>query len=364
MPLEQRHLLIAPVSTAYAEDARAAPYGANARQRARRTMALAPLEAAPYVGTPAPTNCHQLAGQRVCSLPIDEDRLACRLMPRVALLDVPLDCSATSRGEERASAALREAGLLHRLDARDAGVVAARVRDTRRDPTTGVIAAEEIRSVSMLIARRVRELLDGGETPLVLGGDCTVLLGVFAGLPDGTGLWFVDGHADFYDGETSPTGEAADMDLAMLTGHTPNLVAGRTRLVDPAAVVLLGHRPDSADPDVAEENARVDPAIAAFTAPELRAQGMSAAAKSAAALLAGRPAWLHIDLDVLDESALSAVTYPQPHGLDWEELVTLARPLATASNLIGVSVADFNPDHDPSGHAAHQVVQALERVLA
>ena len=69
----------------------------------------------------------------------------------------------------------------------------------------------------MAIAARVREL-EARERPLVLGGDFTLLLGVFQALPRGSGLWFIDGHADFLDGKSSPTGEAADMDLAILTG--------------------------------------------------------------------------------------------------------------------------------------------------
>ena len=90
------------------------------------------------------------------------------------------------------------------------------------------------------------------EHPLVVGGDCTLLLGVFQALPRGSGLWFVDGHADFFDGESSPTGEAADMELAILTGHGPaGLLEGARPLLEPAAVVLLGHRPAELHPDVA-----------------------------------------------------------------------------------------------------------------
>jgi hypothetical protein len=40
-----------------------------------------------------------------------------------------------------------------------------------------------------------------------------------------------------------------------------------------------------------------------------------------------RPAWLHLDLEVLDEAALPAVTYPQPRGLDWDAFVALASAL-------------------------------------
>ena len=133
-----------------------------------------------------------------------------------AILDVPIDSSGTGRGEERGPAAIRAAGLVSRLRARYAGEVDSRIRDTRRDRDTGVVGAAEVRRASRGIAPRVREVLDARERPLVLGGDCTLLLGVFQALPRGSGLWFVDGHADFFDGDSSPTGEAADMDLAEL----------------------------------------------------------------------------------------------------------------------------------------------------
>jgi arginase len=284
-------------------------------------------------------------------------------MGPLSVIDVPLDCSGAGRGEELAPAALRAAGLVERLGAHDAGEVDARIHDSRRDPDTGVIGADDVRRASAAIADGVRAIMGAGRRPFVAGGDCTLLLGVFQALPPGAGLWFVDGHADFYDGESSPTGEAADMELSILTGHGPDGLLGPRApdgpLLDPAAVVLIGHRPAELGPDVALESGRIDPAIHALTAPELRERGAARVGADAAARLAERPAWLHLDLDVLDESALPAVSYPQPLGLDWEELVALARPLAAAPNLVGVSVADFNPERDPDGAYAERVVDAL-----
>ena len=278
----------------------------------------------------------------------------------MAILDAPVDSSGAGRGEEHAPRALRAAGLVQRLDAIDAGEADARIRDTRRDPDTGVIGAADVRRAAIAIGSRVRELLDAGQCPLVLGGDCTLLLGVFGALPRGSGLWFIDGHADFFDGESSPTGEAADMDLAILTGHGPlRLLDAHGALVEAAAVVLLGHRPAELHPDVARENARLHPAIHALTSPEIRERGAAEVARAAATRLAKRPAWLHLDLDVLDRRALPAVSYPQALGLDWDELVALVGPLAAAPNLVGASVADFNPDLDPDGSHAARVVEAL-----
>lgn len=228
-----------------------------------------------------------------------------------------------------------------------------------------MIGAADVRQATAEIARTVHAVVETGDRPLVLGGDCTLLLGVFAALHAGTGLWFVDGHADYFDGESSPTGEAADMDLAILTGHgPPGLLEGDGTLLDPAAVVLLGHRPSASDPDVARENARLDPAIQALTAPEVRERGPAAIGAWASERLAACPAWLHLDLDVLDESALPAVSYPQPLGLDWDELTALARPLARSPNLAGISLADFNPDRDPDGVHAARIVDFTAALLA
>lgn len=73
----------------------------------------------------------------------------------------------------------------------------------------------------------------------------------------------------------------------------------------------------------------------------------------------GRPAWLHLDLDALDEQELPAVTYAQPQGVRWEELIELLRPLLAAANLVGFSLADLDADRDPTGEHARRVVDAL-----
>ena len=89
-------------------------------------------------------------------------------------------------------------------------------------------------------------------------------------------------------------------------------------------------------------------------------------AGSRAAAWAGRlriPMWLHLDVDVLDPSAMPAVTYPQPGGPDLDQLAAVLTPLAASPGLVGVSVADFRPDLDPTGALAIRIVDLLDRVL-
>jgi arginase len=285
------------------------------------------------------------------------------------VVDVPLDSSGSGRGEERAPQALRAAGLLAAVDGGNGGIVDAAIRDAVRDPVTGVVGADEIRRATRNTAAAVRDMRAEPDLPrpLLVGGDCTLLVGVFGALPPGTALWFLDGHPDFLDGTTSETGEAADMDLSILTGHGPAGIvdgpAGGGPLVDPALVDLVGHRRPDDDLARVEHRRLAAAAVRSLTARQVRDRGPADVGTAIAGQGDG-PAWLHLDLDVLDAEALPAVTYPQPDGLSWDDLVALTRPLVRSGRVCGISVADFNPDLDPDGAHARRVVDALAEILA
>ncbi|MGS2617373.1 arginase family protein [Micromonospora sp. LZ34] len=282
---------------------------------------------------------------------------------RWVVLDAPLDSSGTGRGEQRAPEALRAAGLLAALGADDGGRVDAVVDDPERDPASGLIGAVQVRRAGAAVAARVGELLAAGRRPLVLGGDCAILPGICLALPPAVTLWFVDGHPDFYDGRTSETGEGADMELSVVTGHGPAAAVDHDGpLVDPARVHLLGHRPPD-DPASQVEADRIDPRIHQLPVPELRRRGAGEVGAELAAAGDG-PAWLHLDLDAVDPRDLPAVTYREPDGLRWAELTALVTPLARADRLLGMSVTDLNTDEDPDGRHTRRVVEVLAELLS
>ncbi|KAB1915520.1 arginase family protein [Micromonospora sp. AMSO31t] len=288
------------------------------------------------------------------------------------LVGAPWDCSGLGRGERLAPAALRAAGLSDLVpdDAGDAPIV---IDDDRRDDATGVRALGQTGRAARVLA----DWLDAaagrrpGGRPLVLGGDCSLLLGVLPWLRrdrNRVGLWFVDGHPDFLDGPSSPTGETADMDLALLTGSGPEQLTApaglAAPLVAPADVVLLGHRTRDLDPEAAAEVARLPDTIRRFDAPAV-AGAPRRCGESAAALLADVDGgvWLHVDCDVLDPAALPAVSYPEPGGPNPGQLADLLEPLVASPRLIGVSIADFRPDLDPGGAHAATLVALLGGLL-
>ena len=96
-----------------------------------------------------------------------------------------------------------------------------------------------------------------------------------------------------------------------------------------------------------------------FGAAELRAQGVAAAAAELAERLGVAPFWLHLDVDVLDQEIFPATDYPQPDGLDWEELGALLATFARRDALVGASLACYNPDKDPGLDRGRRLVAAL-----
>jgi arginase len=288
-------------------------------------------------------------------------------VPAIVALGSPLDCSGRGRGEQAGPDALRATGLLDRLGAEDVGDVHPPISSARREPVTGIIAESEIRAACAAVRDAVLAIFHRPALPLVLGGDCAYLPGCLAAARrryGRAGLAFVDGHLDFFDGATSSTGEAADMDLAEICGYgDPALteLAGEAPMVNPADVVVLGHRIDRTS-GISEADL-VDDRVEQHLAGEVSADPARAGAAVADRLAGTGAMWLHIDLDVLDPAVMPAITYPQPGGLTWEALEAVLEPLAASPALIGVSIADLVPPLDPDGAAATRTAGILERVI-
>jgi arginase len=299
-------------------------------------------------------------------------------MLRFAAIDAPSNLGLRPSGVERLPEALRRAGLPARLRARDAGrVEPAAAYDPARAPDTRLLNGPGLRATAHALADAVAGVTGRGEVALVLAGDCSVVLGAMFGLRRAAraagrdrrfGLLFADGHVDFYEPDASPTGEVADMELALVTGRGPAILAqldapgdGAGPLVRDEDVAAVGAR-DAAERDRAGSQDVRQTAIHLFELDAVRSRGMPAVAAEAVAVVA-RPElagfWLHVDADVLDDAVMPAVDYRQPGGLAPEELVTLLRAAAGTGRLAGVSVAIYNPALDPDGRAARVLAECV-----
>lgn len=295
--------------------------------------------------------------------------------PPFTTIGVPIDSVGLGReeshGTELSPAALRAAGL-GRLGWLDAGDLDVRIPSHDRDAETGVVGIDGVLSTTDVVRSAVAAHCRAGGRPFVLGGCCTLAAGALAGARDalGTvGLVYVDGHLDFYDGLTSPTGEAADMPVAVILGDGPRQWVERVApgpVCPPAAIAILGYHDPIELEDLGSQLA-TNLRLGMFAADAATIQRDGPVSTGTVALEhVGRAAdhiWLHIDLDVLDERVFPATDYLMSGGLDWDDLVELLRPVALDDRLVGWSISCYNPEKDPDGSNGRAIVTAIERLF-
>jgi arginase len=294
-------------------------------------------------------------------------------MRRIAILDAPSNLGlrpptpSSVPGCAKAPGALRDHGLLARLGARDAGChTPPRFDPGEWRPGDGVSQAAEIARYSIRLAERITAIIDAGEFPLVLGGDCSIVLGsALASRAVGEerggriGLIYVDAHSDFrHPGNASVVGAAAGEVLALVTGRGQAELAAidqRRPYVQDRDVVMVGLRPT--------DEYRMDLHAGGFAVrgvPDVRSHGAARTAQWARTQLAECAGfWLHVDVDVLDPSVMPAVDAPDPGGIAYPELELLLRGLTGAAECIGADVTVFDPDFDPDGLYARDLVSVL-----
>jgi arginase len=265
-------------------------------------------------------------------------------------------------GVYKLAGALRDKRLLERLAAVDGGVVVPPRYHSQWKPGDGVRNELAIERFSLRLADRLAALLDRGSFPVVLGGDCSILLGNMLALRrrGRYGLVFVDAHSDFrHPGNSGAVGSAAGEDLALVTGRGDALanLEDRRRLVRDSDVVAIGVR--SGDGALGELNAL---GIAVRTADDVRRQGAASVAHEASAHFAGDGLdgfWIHCDVDALDSAVMPAVDTPERGGLEFQQLSELLHGLLADRRARGLEITIFDPDLDEDGELAGQLTRCI-----
>ncbi len=297
----------------------------------------------------------------------------------LALVGVPTSAGTHGPGQEKAPGALRAAGLVRALEAagvevRDEGdlpvaMYRAAVADPRQRDLDGVAEA------AGRVADRVAEVLDQGRTPLVLGGDCTITLGVVAGFArhggDDFGLLYFDGDADLSTPATTSSGVLDSMVVAHLLGEgAPALtrLGPRVPLLPGDRLVLFGFD-DPDDLGEAQQALLARHGPTAWPASRIREVPGGPRAAAVAALgdleaRAGRVV-VHFDVDVVDTGDLPLANFPHfNQGLTLADAVACLEVFCGSAKLGGVVVTEVNPDHDPDGTQLGRLVDGLVAALA
>jgi arginase len=287
----------------------------------------------------------------------------------VVVVDAPsnLGLSPPEEGREPGvrglASALRERGLMYRLGAEDGGRLTPPPYSPEVESGTGTRNGEAIRGFSLDLAERLGAIVRGGRFPLVLGGDCSILLGSMLALRrvGRFGLVFVDGHLDFrHPGNSARLGAVAGEDLALVTGRGSERltdIGGLRPLVRDEDVVALGER--EAYPGWRDIH---DTEITVWDLSRLRELGFAGAAERAVEKLRASGVegfWVHLDADVLDDALMPAVDSRQPGGMRYGELVQLLKPLLRSGLAVGMEITIFDPELDSTGEIAEAFTAAV-----
>jgi arginase len=187
---------------------------------------------------------------------------------------------------------------------------------------------------------QVDDAIAAGEVPVLVAGHCPVCMAtlpaVIARRPEARILW-LDAHADFNTPETTPSRFLGGMCLAAACGQWDSGFEGD---VPTEQVVLAGVR------DLDEGEQRL------VGRSGVRVVGSSTAtAARAVAALEGAPVFIHLDLDVLDESIVPA-EFPAPGGLTLAALADVLAGVGASSEVLGIEITCFPaPDAVPDGDA-------------
>ena len=288
-------------------------------------------------------------------------------MNRYEILEAPSVLGLFPKGVERLSRVLLDAGLAERLPAARGPLVRPPAYAAGIDPESGVRNATAIAGYARALADEVGSVLSRDAFPVVLGGDCSILLGSLLALRrrGRYGLLFLDGHADFAHPSEDPAGEAASMDLALATGRGPKVVADiedRGPLVRDDDVALLAYRVFTDGTDRHLGTHVRDTAILVRDLDDIRRDGLTDALEASLARMARDDLsgfFVHLDADVLDDAAMPAVDYRDAGGLRFSEVARIVGAALATGKAVGLELTIFNPALDLDGSLARELVDML-----
>lgn len=276
-------------------------------------------------------------------------------------------------GTWRAPAALIAAGLLQALNPRGFKALTRPIYSTEVQPGTRLRNGHTIRSFNVALANLVSEASRQGDFALVIGGDCSILLGALAGVREAgpISLIHIDGHSDFrHPGNYDPTqslGAVAGMDLALATGRGEQLATEWPGIAGPlvvdADVIQLGERENRDDdfawPDI---NSTAINRIDVFEALRIGPTAVIGRIREVLAQKPDQSYWIHLDIDVLDQIVMPAVDSPGSPGIPPDDLLSILVPFVANPLCRGMTVTVFDPDLDPDGYLAATIVKLLAQL--
>ena len=293
-------------------------------------------------------------------------------MRKIGIIGVPSSAGARRTGQEAAPGFFRRAGLVERLGS--SGLVVHDFGDlpeVRFQPDPQHPQAQNLQLVLDVISRvagRVEAAAREEAIPLVLGGDCTITLGVLAGLIKGApnlGLMYFDGDLDLNTPDTTPSGIFDGMVMAHLTGKGVDALARsgpRYPLMAEEDIALFGYNAEAGSIDPVELELLGQGGMLKYPVSGIRGRAGEAALGALRELEDRADSILvHFDVDVIDFADFPAADVPHSKGLSFDEAISALAVFMGSRKFAGLVITEFNVQRDPGGSLARRLVEALVR---
>lgn len=284
----------------------------------------------------------------------------------ISIIGVPMDYGQSRRGVDMGPTAIRYAGIEEKLSklnysVKDLGNIHIPFEPTGESDSNlknlnSVITANE------LLQKKVKEVVDSGDFPLVLGGDHSIAIGTIAGVHQkylNLGVIWFDAHGDLNTPETSPSGNIHGMSLAVNLGLGHPLltsIGGQNPKIKKENVVIIGAR----DLDQGEKDLIKELGIKVFTMHEIDKLGMTRVMEETIDYLSGTDGvHLSLDLDGLDPMYCPGVGTPVLGGITYRESHLAMEMLAEANIITSAEFVEVNPILDEKNQTANIAVALI-----
>lgn len=296
-------------------------------------------------------------------------------MKKIALIGAASSAGAHGPGQERAPALFRKMGIYEDLCAAGLEVLdCGDIPTVRFEPDTNHPKAQNLAKVvdvAHKVSDKVSTALQQHAIPLVLGGDCTVTLGVLEGLRrihHSLGLVYIDGDVDLNTPQTTNTGIFDGMGLAHIIGKGAeelSQIGNHSPLVSEQNVVLFGFNPDAGWMDLAEVEFLQQSSFVQYPVANIQGRASQMATEILSVLEKKVDRFLvHFDVDAVDYQDLPVGDVPHEGGLSLQEATQALGVFVSSSKCGGLVITEFNAERDVDGVHVKRLIKEIVRILA
>ncbi len=263
------------------------------------------------------------------------------------VLGVPFDVTSTYRtGARFGPNAIRQASLNIETYSFRTGID---VGDLQLHDLGDLHVSADTKKTLEMLELVTKDIVGMGKTPVIVGGEHTITLGIAKGLggkASRTAVVSFDAHLDL-----------RNEFMGLRLSHT-TFMRRLSEEVKPGKIVQVGTRAVCKEELAYAKKTGIE----FFTTQQIRSQGSEKTAKMLKDKLAKYDnVYLSVDMDVLDPAYVPAVQNPEADGLEPNHLLDILNVLVDG-RLIGFDVLEIAPNYD-QGISAVQAAKVIFEVL-